>query len=213
MNKQSKTLINIGSSVSFAVSLLSGCHTSQQTNIDTADVNQVVAESKAELVLENQSYDQVFESARDVLVDYRFGINRVDASRGVLTSHPKRSVGVVSPWDREQSTMNQEWEDFANQQERIVRIEFERLNVETDISNSLSERESVVVHVAVLVNRVHRPNWRIESESVRLSTHARSRDSGGQLEPRAFRETIGRDVELEVRIMDEIKTRLHSSEG
>jgi len=203
----------VGCSIVISSLLLMGCHSSPRTHVESKDTIQVVADQDSEIVIENQAFERVFVSARDVLVDYRFGINRVDASRGVLTSHPKRSVGVVSPWDREQTTMEQEWEDFANQQERVVRIEFERSSAEAGAEFESSGEESVLVRVAVLVHRVHRPHWRIESESVRLSTHARSRNHAGQVEAESFRETIGRDVELEERIMAEIRSRVALSDG
>ena len=151
--------------------------------------------------VEGASYSEVFEAAREVLSSYRFGVNRVDAARGVLTTFPKRSVGIASPWDQEQVTIGQELEDFANQQERVIRIEFDL------DSDSLGE-EVVRGHVEVVVSRVHRPHWRIEAESVRLSTHARSRDALGRVESGEFREVIGRDEAFAHRVARAIEAKI-----
>lgn len=171
------------------------------------------------IVVSGPSYQQIFVTARDVLRDYRFAINRVDAARGVLTTYPKRSVGVATPWDREQSSIGQDLEDFANQQERTVRIEFahvngpvservDQVNDQSDDSVGGAVFEQTQVRVIVELHRVHRPNWRVETESIRLSTHAKSRDSSGRIEPESFRESIGVDEELGARIRDEILRRV-----
>lgn len=151
------------------------------------------------VTIEDGTYSEVFEAAREVLGDYRFGINRVDAARGVITTFPKRTVGLGSPWDPEQTTLGQELEDLANQQERTVRVEFERAPQE--------DAAPTRAIVEVQVYRIHRPNWRVETESMRLSTHARSRDSIGRVEDVDFREPIGHDTALADRIAVEIMSR------
>ncbi|CAN0590465.1 unnamed protein product [Laminaria digitata] len=142
-------------------------------------------------------YSQAFDAARASLMSYRFAIDRVDAQRGVLTTHPKRTAGLLSPWDREQSSIGQEWEDLINEQQRVVRIEFDQ-----DETGGASAR------VWVELLRTHRPNWRVQSESVRLSTHARQRDAEGMLEPGSWSEVVGLDVALARRIADSIGQQL-----
>src|SRR5688500_8446844 len=70
-------------------------------------------------------YGEAFDAAREVLRAARFDIDRVDAGGGVISTEPKRSAGLATPWDREQSTMGQEFEDLLNHQQRTVRITFE----------------------------------------------------------------------------------------
>ncbi len=152
------------------------------------------------VVIEGASYREVFEAMREVLGAYRFAIDRVDATRGVMTTFPKRTVGIGSVWDREQSSLGQEWEDFANQHERTVRVEFESVE-------DADGAEVIEVAVEVVVHRVHRPNWRVESESIGLSTYARSRDAMGRVEPGMFREPIGHDLALADRIAGRLLRR------
>lgn len=146
---------------------------------------------------EPDDYARVFDAARTVLRDYRFAIDRVDARSGVITTHPKRTAGLATIWDREQSSPAQEWEDLINEQRRAVRVEFDR-----------ADDGSASARVIVEVLRTHRPNWRVENESVRMSTHARSRNSMGQSEPPSFREPMGLDPALAARLASAIDERL-----
>lgn len=152
-----------------------------------------------DLEIAGATYAQVFDAAKETLADYRFAINRVDAARGLLTTHPKRTAGLASPWDQEQSSLRQDWEDLVNQQQREVRIEF----IDPDESGGV-----VRLRVRVLVTRAHRPHWRVEPESVRLSTHARSRDVLGYFEPGSFDEQIGHDTALAARLARSVAQRL-----
>lgn len=177
--------------IGVALCSMLGCQTTtqrQSAGTDTLVNSEQDGTELGSFAVEGVSYVDVFEHAREVLASYRFGVNRVDGARGVLTTFPKRTVGIASPWDQEQVTIGQEWEDFANQQERVIRIEFDQGDT-TDIDGDGMVRG----RVEVIVSRVHRPHWRIEAESVRLSTHARSRDELGRVEAGEFREVIGRD--------------------
>ena len=165
----------------------------------------VVGDARGLVELEGVSYEDAFVAAREVLADFRFGINRVDAARGVLTSYPKRTAGLASPWDGEQSSIGQEFEDLTNQQERTIHIEFER---EERVERVDGDTGGVTARVRVIVNRVHRPNWRVDTQSILLSTHARSRDATGRLERSEFREPIGQDPALADRVARAIIKRL-----
>jgi hypothetical protein len=151
----------------------------------------------AELSIEPGAYERAFAIARERLMDYRFAIDRVDARRGVITTHPKRTAGLASPWDQEQSGLGQEWEDLINEQRRVVRIEFD-----------LEDGEASSMSVTVELLRTHRPGWRVESESVRLSTHARTRDELGRIEPASYTERIGLDARFAERLAWSIEASL-----
>ena len=149
------------------------------------------------LDLEGADASRVFDVARETLMEYRFSLDRVDARRGVITTHPKRTAGLATPWDQEQSGLDQEWEDLLNEQRRVVRIDF----------NQDGDRYSAL-QIQVEVIRTNRPGWRIETESVRLSDHARIRDRDGELMPRAFGEVIGLDTRFAQRLADSINAQL-----
>src|SRR5262249_38544450 len=50
---------------------------------------------------------------------------RVDSQEGVITTRPKFTAGIATPWDSEQSTIRQEFDDLFNQDERRIRVTFE----------------------------------------------------------------------------------------
>ncbi len=155
-----------------------------------------------QVIIEDASYREVFETTRQVLTFYRFAINRVDATRGMISTFPKRTLGIGSIWDHEQSSLKQEWEDFANQHERTIRVMLRHTAHEND-----SEKTEIKVVVEVLLHRIRRPHWRIEPQSIGLSTYAQSRDTTGQIEPPFFREPIGHDLELAQRIARHISSQ------
>jgi hypothetical protein len=126
-------------------------------------------------------YDGAFDAARDVLVSYRFELERVDARAGVITTRPKTTSGLASPWDSEQTTLNQEWEDFLNEQQRTVRITFEL--AEQTSSPAAGDKPGqpivlpdlremsvpIVAHVEVVLERVHHTGWRLQPAAMRFS--------------------------------------------
>ena len=58
--------------------------------------------------VEPGQYAVAFDTARDVLRDNLFTLDRVDGRAGVITTQAKRSAGLASPWDGEQSTAEQD---------------------------------------------------------------------------------------------------------
>ncbi len=151
--------------------------------------------ARADADIAPEFYPDLFNAARAVLADYRFTIDRVDAARGVITTHPKRTAGLATPWDREQSGIAQEFEDLAHQQERTARVTFEPPDAPTR------------VWVEVVVGRVHRPHWRIETDAIRQSTHARDPLGVRSGQPPEFREPVAEDRALARRIMADIRVR------
>lgn len=71
------------------------------------------------------AYDAAFDAARDELRHERFPLERVDLENGVITTAPKPTQGLLSPWDGEQTSLQDEVEDFIAEQTRRVRITFD----------------------------------------------------------------------------------------
>lgn len=76
------------------------------------------------LEIDAAQYASAFEAAREALIDCRFVLERVDAGAGVITTVPKASAGLLTPWDGEQGGMSAELDDALNAQRRVVRVEF-----------------------------------------------------------------------------------------
>ena len=145
--------------------------------------------------IESQETDRerIIGVIREVLTDYRFVIDRVDGRRGVVTTHYKSTQGIASPWDSEQGSFQEETADLVNQHERSVRV-------------LISDDGSM--DVSVIVRRIHRPGWRIETESIGQSTHTVIIDENGKRQPAQVADPIGIDGDLSERIGVEILKRL-----
>tara|TARA_R110000782_G_scaffold175732_1_gene266846 strand:+ start:13459 stop:14076 length:618 start_codon:yes stop_codon:yes gene_type:complete len=139
------------------------------------------------------SYAGLFDATRRTLAEYRFTLDRVDAARGVITTAPKQTAGLATPWDREQSKPGQRVEDLIHQQERVVRVVFE------------PPEDPSRVSVEVVVQRVRRPNWRVESDAIRTSTHARDPMALRSGRGAEYREPVSEDRLLAARLLARIR--------
>lgn len=142
--------------------------------------------------------ERVIEVVRDVLSEYRFVIDRVDARRGVVTTEFKSTQGIVSPWDGEQGSLREETADFVNQHERSVRVEID---------------DSGEVIVMVVVQRIHQLGRRIETEAISRSSRATIIGTDGNREPARQVTPIGIDGQLAQRIGERIDQRLSMIAG
>lgn len=171
-------------------------------------------------------YADAFDATREALRDLRFDLERVDARLGVITSRPKPTDGLATPWDIEQSSTSQEIEDLVHQQRRQVRVAFLTPRPRPDGSpadgppeliplqdapmpaNLVDYRGSVTIRVQVNMIRVERAGWRPSTSSVRGSTFTTDpllEAAGGAA---VYETPAGEDRELASRIIDRVRTRL-----
>jgi hypothetical protein len=164
------------------------------------------------------AYPRAFDAARDVLRDMNFMLERVDAQAGVIATQQKGTAGIVTPWDREQSTLGQEVEDTLQRQKRAVRVEFvpaggggggadagADLSVD-DLRRLAQAGTGVQMRVSVDVYRWHQPGWRLNTQAILYSTYTRD----PQAEARGmtfYGVATGRDDALAERIASEIRRR------
>jgi hypothetical protein len=148
-------------------------------------------------------YDEALDAVRSTLRDARFQVDRVDAESGVVSTFPKPTAGLASPWDTEQADLASEVGDLVNQHERVARVEFSGPGRDLRTADGmLSARVEVVVY------RVRRGNWRIETESISRSTHARDALSASRGQAGTFRQAVRRDDVLAAALADRIRSRL-----
>jgi hypothetical protein len=159
-------------------------------------------EARSTIEIPSEDYERAIDAARAVLIENRFTIDRIDALRGIITTLPKQTSGIASPWDSEQSSMDQEWADLVHHQERVIRISFTRPN----------DDQPVEAHVLASIVRIRRPGWRLETESIRNSTHTTSITTNGSRVPATMREPVGEDVQLSAKLAHQIEQRLTQSE-
>ena len=190
--------------------LLAGCSSSPRVR-DTSDTP-----------LQTQEYARGFEVVKDVLREYRFELERIDARHGVITTRAKPTAGLITPWEKEQSTARQEVEELINQDLRAVRVEFVPAGVdshqrstltpadtaEADLKDLRTQQQTLRIVVTVNQLRVHRPGRQPSTKSIRTSTmYADPALSKRGLAPMAIEE-MGRDEKLESRLLAAIEKQL-----
>jgi hypothetical protein len=169
------------------------------------------AAGNGEFQIPDGRYNAAFDAARDNMIHRRFELERVDSRAGVITSRPKTTSGLATPWDTEQTTLDQEIEDLANGQRRIVRITFEPANPPAGSGPPDDMREvkgPIAARVEVVIERVHTPGWQVQPTAVRFSSHAED----PQLEQRAmwpsYYVPFSQDPKLAARIAAAIEEQL-----
>lgn len=152
-------------------------------------------------------YAAAFDAARETLRAHGFELERVDAASGVLTSAPKASAGLATPWDRDQTTLMQEADDLLNHQKRRVRITFG-----DPTSGGLPQQDqAVTVTVAVYVERVQSPGLRIPAKAPTTWTTTKDPARTQQGIGSAYSVPVKRDTQFERRLAAEIERRLADS--
>jgi hypothetical protein len=123
-------------------------------------------------------YEHAFDVVRDELARARFDLDRVDARAGVITTRPKTTAGLATPWDDESVTLAQKSEDLLNLQQRRVRVTFEpaaALPASTRDSLDLRELDQpMIAHVEVAIDRVRLPGWELDATAIRYSGHTQN---------------------------------------
>ncbi len=162
-----------------------------------------------EFRIDGTQYAAAFDAARESLIGRRFVLERVDARAGVVTTLAKNTAGAATPWDGEQSTLDQEVEDLLNAQQRRVRITFEVVGSEStppeDFRNATGP---LTARIEVAVSRNHVSGWRIEPTSVRFSSLAEDPALTERGMFPTYAVPFSQDPKLAARIAREIEERL-----
>lgn len=178
-----RTLLQLAA-LAFASLNLSGCASSEgPTTFDVAP----------------GQYTRAFNTARETLRDQFYSIDRVDAEAGVISTFPKDSAGLATPWDSDQSSLKQEWEDLAADQRRTIRVVFER---------QPGGQEPALGRVTVVVDRRYRPGIRIPAKSVKSASLTQDPALAQRGMWPAYDVAVEEDRALAARLAGEIASRL-----
>ncbi len=119
-------------------------------------------------------YVTAFDRTRDRLRDLGFLLERVDAQAGVISTQPKGTGGFATPWDREQSGLNEEFEDMFQRHRRVVRVEFTPAGVApnpADLRDLRAEKGPIDAQITATVYRWNQPGWRLNTLAILDSSH------------------------------------------
>lgn len=150
------------------------------------------------------SYASGFDAARETLRAAGFELDRVDAAAGTITSQPKASSGLATPWDTQQTGLTQEVSDLLNQQRRRVRITFTAAGTDAPPAPG----GPVEATVEVYIDRLQQPGLRVPSKAVTLWSVTRDPVQAERGLGSGYQTTVQRDRELERRLADDIERRM-----
>lgn len=161
-------------------------------------------------------YPAAFQAAQAVLRDGDFILERVDAQAGILATAIKPTAGAATPWDREQTSVQNEVEDLFNRQARSVRVSFTVPNAAPDAPGHSDLRTATTplsMRVVATLYRRQRPGWRPEPTGVSL--HRRWQDTQSPTaptrpgdEPPEQIVAFDEDRALAALLVEKIRTRL-----
>jgi hypothetical protein len=153
-------------------------------------------------------YAAAFEAAREVLLRYRFTLERVDAAQGVITTRPRESSGLASPWDSEFTTIGQEIEDVAHRQQRAVRIAFDPPETQPTSQPTAETPQLRRARVEVWIERWYVKGQRPSSRAILFSTPTTDPIASRKGMPSEFPVATSRDEVLAARLARDIGDRL-----
>jgi hypothetical protein len=156
-------------------------------------------------------YSKAFDTSRELLRSYRFVLERVDAAHGIITTTYKTSAGLATPWDREQSTLSQEFEDLLNQQSRRVRVTFRPAVTGEDehpVDVPIDPSTAMIGRVEVIVYRMQSPGLRSPPRAVLLTSLATDPSLLEEGIPGQYAVPISQDSKFAARLAGAIERRL-----
>ena len=172
-------------------------------------------------------YERAFDAAREIVIDLRFDPDRIDARSGVITSAPKRTAGILTPWDREQSSFSQVLGETITMTRRVVRIGFHPTDEQRRLPSSPGRQsgggpsltdlrladEPLVMRVRVDIEEAHRAGRRISPASVRRPAFAIDPSLGARGMAGWYSVPVGRDEALEREIAERVRRRVERTGG
>jgi hypothetical protein len=127
-----------------------------------------------ELLVEPGQYAAAFEATKAALVDRGYELERVDAREGVITTQPRQTAGLMTPWSSEHTSARQELEDLFNDQQRRVRVTFIASGEAAE--DLRAAPVPTVARVEVALERINRPDQRVEPTSIRLNSRYKDQE-------------------------------------
>jgi len=124
------------------------------------------------------NYAEAFQATKDVLRAWGFELDRVDARLGVVTTHPRASAGLATPWIPHSRGLADSTAGLLHHERRIARATFAPRKDEgppevLDPASPLDLRTidtPLVLMMSVEVQRLYRPGQRLAPASIRLTS-------------------------------------------
>jgi hypothetical protein len=194
-----------------AAATLAGCAQSPRPDpADAADTSPA-----ARLPLAPGQYAAAFTASRDVLRDAGFVLDRVDAQLGVITTQPKGTGGLLTPWDPEQSGPGEELADAGNRNQRVVRFEFGLPGAAGEPAPGTDLRREpgpLELRASAVVQRLNHAGWRLNTNNVLGSTYALD-PQGAERGMVVYTVPVRQDGPLAQWLVDQVRARTGSAQA
>ena len=160
-----------------------------------------------------QEYRSVFDASVDVLRNFGFRVDRRDYRFGVITTQPLGSATVFEPWKSTNTTLRQSLQGTLNDEQRIVRIQFEPVRPESQDAGDdpLGRPRAYEVGVEVQVERHDLPVRYLTGSTDGFRIFGTLRSVPAELRRRGIRASswrpVARDPHLEHRLLARILRR------
>ncbi len=152
--------------------------------------------------VQTAEYDRVYEASVEVLRDYRFRLARQDRRFGRITTEPMTAASSLEPWHKDAVTKAQTDENTLNHQRRTVSVfiepegETDRYRLRVVAEWQRRQHPPQLLHTAAFA---HARYGRHGAGARTVTT-----ESG---ERRSFWRPMGRDADLEQRLVYDILVR------
>jgi hypothetical protein len=155
-------------------------------------------------------YPRAFAAAKDVLRAEGFALERVDSARGVITTRPRASSGLATPWLDHSTTPGDAVAGVLHRERRLVEVRF----APDEASDLPADAKPIIARVEVTVQRLGAPGRRADASSIRLTTRWTEGQSGSETRELApYSVMVERvDEPLSVRIANAIRVKAAAME-
>ena len=120
------------------------------------------ATADADFQVTDDQYEVAFAAAKDVLRDAGFALDRVDATRGVITTRERSSSGFATPWIDHATTPGDGAAGVLHRERRIAEVRFVRESGGPDAP--------IRAEVEVTIQRIGAPGRQPEPSSIRIQS-------------------------------------------
>lgn len=115
------------------------------------------------------SYAAAFDAARDVLRERGFELDRVDARAGVITTAPRASAGLATPWVQHSPTLGEAVDATLHPDRRMAVVTFTPLVGDETVADLRAFEGAVLARVEAPKLRLRRVGRHVDSTAIRMA--------------------------------------------
>lgn len=156
--------------------------------------------------LSSDEYSAAFDAALDVLRERGFELDRVDARAGVITTAPRASAGLATPWIPHSPTLMDAADTTLHPDRRMALVSFTPIGASEPEADLREQEGELLVTVEVPRLRLRRVGRHLDSTAIRFANWWRDPD---EPTPSALVQIESTD-DLAADLADRIKTRFRS---